>query len=178
MIVADERSDRNRRVDLSRRSDLSRRVDRERSEVYAAELMAFDGTDLEGVEPFDTVSAFTSGIVSGPWWPAAPVEVRRSRVDARSSTTRRSASAPGRVEIRLAATQMTRATAVHELAHALAGPVAGHGPLFRRAHVDIARAAFGDERAAWLHDAYRSAGLLLDERRWPEPPDGGGAIAL
>ncbi len=147
--------------------------------MYAAELVAFEGTELEVVEPFEVVSAFVRSLVTGTWWPAGPVVVRRARQDARTSTTR-AGGAGGIVEIRLSRPQCTRATAVHELAHALAGPAAGHGPMFRRAHVDVAAVVFGAERAGWLADAYVGVRLNLGARAWPEPSAGGlgHAIAL
>jgi hypothetical protein len=146
--------------------------DRGRGEVYAAELVAFEGTELEAVESFDAVCEFVQSVVAGTWWPAGPVEVRRARQGARTSTTRVGGASPG-PEIRLSRPQCTRATAVHELAHVLAGPSAGHGPVFRCAHVDIATVAFGDERAGWLAEAYSAARLPLGARSWPEPSAGG-----
>lgn len=153
-------------------------VDRDRAEVYAAERMAFEGTDLEVVEPLEHLVRFAATIVDGGWWPAGPVSVRAARRDASSSSAR---NAGGRAPVvRLAAGQRTRATVVHELAHVLAGPGAGHGPRFRRAHVDVVAVAFGPERAGWLADAYAAAGLRLAARAWPAPPaEGPGhAIAL
>jgi hypothetical protein len=76
---------------------------------------------------------------------------------------------------------MTPATVVHELAHVLAGVERGHGPSFRRAHVDLVGFAFGDEQAGWLLDAYVAVGLAPGERTWPAPPvrpAAGGPIAL
>ena len=64
---------------------------------------------------------------------------------------------------------MTPATLIHELAHVLAGVDAGHGELFRRAHVDVASFAFGSDRGRWLEAAYAGAGLSLGTRRWPQP---------
>ncbi len=64
---------------------------------------------------------------------------------------------------------MTPATVIHELAHVLAGVDAGHGELFRRAHVDLASFAFGSDRGRWLAAAYTDAGLALGTRRWPQP---------
>lgn len=146
--------------------------DHGRSEVYAAELAAFEGTELEVVEPFEVMSAFAQSLVAGAWWPAGPVVVRRARADARTSTTRTGA-ARRVAEIRLSGPQCTRATVVHELAHVLAGPGAGHGSAFRRAHVDIATVAFGAERAGWLADAYAASRLSPGARAWPEPSAGG-----
>lgn len=152
--------------------------DTDRAQVYAAELMAFDGTDLESVETFEVVAAFVNRITGTSWWPGGSVAVRTSRADARSSSARRSGVAGA--EIRLAPDQCTRATAVHELAHVLAGVHRGHDSSFRRAHVDVASEAFGAERGGWLADAYEASGLALAERRWAVPPSilSGGAIAL
>lgn len=153
--------------------------DRGRAEVYEAELAAFDGTELELVETFVAIAAFVHRLITGSWWPAGPVAVRPARRDSRTSSTRVGARHVDPV-IRLASAQCTRATAVHELAHVLAGPTAGHGALFRRAHIDVATVAFGAERARWLDHAYRSAGLDVAARRWPAPgpADSGPAIAL
>lgn len=154
-------------------------ADRGREEVYAAELAAFDGTDLELVVAFDELTALAARLTAGGWWPHGEVRVVRARRDAASSSTRRTDARRG-VVVRLAAPQLTRATLVHELAHVLAGVDAGHGPVFRRAHVDLARLAFGAERGGWLFDAYAAAGLDLGRRTWAPPPlaESGGAIAL
>lgn len=152
-------------------------ADRGREEVYAAELAAYDGTDLEAVVGFDELVALTERLTAASWWPRGPVVLRRARRDASSSSTRRSPSRDDLV-VRLADPQRTRATLVHELAHVLAGVEAGHGPVFRRAHVDLAVAAFGTERGGWLADAYAASGLAVGERSWPAPPGRSGAIAL
>jgi hypothetical protein len=73
---------------------------------------------------------------------------------------------------------MTVATLIHELAHVLAGGWAGHGPLFRRAQLDLAACWIGVREAEWLADAYAGFGLGIGERTWSEPPQRGGAIAL
>lgn len=143
-------------------------ADRDRAQVYAAELAAYDGTDLEHVVPFAALVALAERVMGDPWWPAGRVPVRPARSDAGSSSTRLGRQ----VVVRLARPQQTPATLVHELAHVLAGFDAGHGPLFRRAHVDIALVAFGREPACWLTDAYGAAELALAERPWPDPPSG------
>jgi hypothetical protein len=140
-------------------------VDHGRAEVYAAELAAFDGTELEAVVGFDELVGLANRIMSEAWWPRGRVTVRRARSDARSSATRHTS----RAVIHLAAPQMTPATMIHELAHVLAGVDAGHGESFRRAHVDLADAAFGPGRGSWLADAYADVGLSLGERRWSPP---------
>ena len=149
-------------------------VDRGRAEVYAAELAAYDGTDLEAVVAFDELVALAERVTSEAWWPAGRVPVRRARSDARSSATRHNA----RAVIHLAGPQMTPATLIHELAHVLAGVAAGHGELFRCAHVDLASFAFGSERGHWLAATYAGAGLSVGTRRWPQPPLAGAPVAL
>ena len=140
-------------------------VDHGRAEVYAAELAAYEGTELEAVVGFDELVALADRMVTEPWWPRGRVTIRRARSDARSSATRHTS----RAVIHLAAPQMTPATVIHELAHVLAGVEAGHGELFRRAHVDLASVAFGTGRGRWLADAYANARLSLGDRRWSRP---------
>jgi hypothetical protein len=156
---------------------VSARADRGREEVYAAELAAFDGTDLELVVPVENLIELASTVTGAAWWPPdRRAHVRPARRDAAGSATR---WRDGRVVVTIAAGQSTPATLVHELAHVLAGADAAHGPRFRRAHVDLAIEAFGARRGAWLADAYRSAGLALAPRRWAPPsPAHAGPIAL
>ncbi len=157
------------------------RGDQGRAEVYAAELMAFEGTSYETVLRFATVDQLADAIMSDPWWPCARVHVREARSDASSSTT---VAAGDGVSIRLAPPQMTRATVVHELAHVVAGVEAGHNSVFRRAHLDVAVIGLGVEPARWLADAYAAAGLPIGERTWNVPlrtdrqKGGPGSIAL
>jgi hypothetical protein len=166
--------------------------DRDRAELYAAELSAFDGTDLESVVGFSAVSSALRDVVDGSWWPGPAVVVRRARSDARTSTTRCSSSVGATTRtmtttIRFAPQQTTIATAAHELAHALAGPAAGHDASFRRAYLDIVavitnRSSLdrrGDLHVEQLHRAFESAGLSIAPRRWPSPPSAvAGPIAL
>ena len=153
---------------------MSRGGDVGRAEVYAAELAAFDGTELESVVGQHDAAALVARITAAAWWPPdRRVELRVARRDASSSHTR---WVQGRTIVSLAATQRTPATVVHELAHVLAGPQARHGPVFRRAHVDLACEAFGAGRGAWLEAAYRDAGLALGPRWWAAT--GSTAIAL
>ena len=156
--------------------------------VYACELAAFDGTDLEDERSFEEVERFILSIAAGPWWTGPMVTVRRARAGTASSVAAGSVGRAGApTEIRLADSQCTVATGAHELAHALAGVERGHDAVFRRAYLDVV--AMGTnvdplERRGTTHvdqlaDAFASAGLALAERRWP-PPDAGtvGAIAL
>lgn len=160
-------------------------VDGGRTALYAAEAAAFDGTDLESVLPFDDVAAAIDAVVAGPWWPGAPVRVVPARRDARASSARRVEGAI--TVIRLSAEQLTIATAAHELAHALAGPAAGHGPLFLAAYLDVAavitnldsRDRRRDLHVVQLREALAAAGLIAGRRQWPAPPEStGAAIAL
>lgn len=156
-----------------------------RSEVYAAEAAAFAGTDLEALRSFDEVAKMIEAVVRGTWWPGPEVRVVPARSDASSSSARESEGAG--VVVRLAASQMTVATAAHELAHALAGPGAGHAPVFLTAYLDVVAVITNLDsldRRHRLHvdqlaDAFDSAGLVVGNRRWPAPPESTGtAIAL
>lgn len=150
-----------------------------REAVYAAEIAAFEGTSFETVTDFDELVAVGAAVTSASWWPHGPTPILRARADADSSSARRRAG--GETIVRLAAPQMTVATVLHELAHVLAGVGAGHGPEFRRAHVDVVGHALGDDAVGWLLDAYASFGLEPGERAWPAPSVrrvAGGPIAL
>lgn len=160
-------------------------MDGDRTSVYASELAAFEGTDLEQLRPFDELAELASEIVTGEWWPGPPVRFQRARVDARSSSTR-CADRDG-ATVRLARRQMTVATVAHELAHALAGGGAGHDAVFRIAYVDVVAVITNTQstdRRRDLHlgqllDAFAAAGLDIGDRRWPAPPStASGAIAL
>ena len=164
-------------------------ADAERTAVYAAELAAFDGLDLETPLDFEVVAARMSAVVNGDWWPGMPVVVRRARVDARSSSTRCvvEPTAGEEAVVRLAQAQLTFATAAHELAHVLAGVEIGHGRVFRRAYLDLIAVITNidsTDRRRDLHvdqlaDAFAAAGLEVGERAWPLPPASQtGAFAL
>jgi hypothetical protein len=159
--------------------------DHGRAEVYAAEAVAFDGTDLELLRSFDEVSSLIATVVEGPWWPGAPVRVVAARRDAASSSAREREDSS--TVIRLAAGQTTIATAAHELAHALAGPGEGHSPVFLSAYLDVVAVVtnldFRDRRhrlhVDQLRDAFVASGLVVGARTWPPPPEASGtAIAL
>lgn len=160
-------------------------ADHGRAEVYAAEAAAFDGTDLESVRSFDALAAAVEAVVADEWWPGPPVQLGPARKDAASSSAR--LLGHGSTVIRLAAGQMTVATAAHELAHALAGPDAGHSPTFLAAYLDVVAVITNldsSDRRGQLHvrqlrESFAAAGLLVGERTWPAPPDWtGSAIAL
>ena len=156
-----------------------------RTELYAAEAAAFEGTDLELVRSFDEVSAVVAAAVDGPWWPGGAVRVVAARRDAASSSARDRAG--GGTEIRLAVAQTTIATAAHELAHALAGPAVGHSAVFLAAYLDVVAVITNldsRDRRHRLHvdqlrDAFAAADLVVGERTWPPPPEAADtAIAL
>lgn len=155
-------------------------ADQGRTAVYAAEVAAFDGTDLETRLGFDDIDRRVAAVTSGEWWPGPPVVVSAARRDASSSSTRcNGVASVGSTEIRFAAGQLTIATAAHELAHALAGVSAGHGPLFRAAYLDVIAVITNldsSDRRRRLHvgqlaSAFADAGLDVARRRWPEPPE-------
>ena len=150
-----------------------------REAVYAAEIAAFEGTSYESLVPIAELCQLATTILGSAWWPHGTIEVVAARSDARSSSTRQRGNALP--VVRLAVPQMTAATLVHEFAHVLAGVSAGHGPIFRRAHVDLAGYSFGERQAGWLLDAYAAMGLAAGDRRWSAPPAAratGGPVAL
>jgi hypothetical protein len=160
-------------------------MDGDRTAVYAAELAAFEGTDLEQLRPFDQLAELAREMTAGEWWPGPEVRFQRARVDARSSSTR-CADRDG-ATVRLAHRQLTVATVAHELAHALAGGAAGHDAVFRIAYADVVAVITNivtTDRRRDLHvrqllEAFGDAGLLVGSRRWPAPPSAtSGAIAL
>lgn len=164
-------------------------TDVDRSAVYAAELAAFDGTDLETPIAFDVLVNRVESVLQGEWWPGPPITVRAARRDAASSSTRcwGEDGSRSRSEVRFAVGQLTVATAAHELAHALAGVDAGHGPTFRAAYVDVvtvitnvdSRARRRDLHARQLSTAFAAAGLVIGDRHWAPPPvSASGPIAL
>ncbi len=160
-----------------------------RAAVYACEIAAFDGTDLEAAQPVADIAELIARVTSGAWWPGPAVRVEAARQGALSSGTHGPVGG-GRgapVTIRLAAGQATMATAAHELAHALAGVGHGHDPLYRCAYLDVIHVITnidptdrrGDVHVRQLADAFASAGLTVAGRRWPPPdPSVGGPIVL
>lgn len=158
-----------------------------RTALYAAELAAFDGTDLEEPRGHQQARRLALTVTGGDWWPGPDVRVRPTREGAGSSSCRSIGASGAPTEIRLAAPQTTVATVAHELAHALAGPHHGHDPVFRRAYLDLITVITNSDTAArrrslhvgQLSDAFSAAGLAVGDREWPAPPDVvGGPIAL
>lgn len=148
--------------------------------VYAAELAAFDGTDLEAVRGVEPIASVVSRLTSGSWWTGPAVEVVAARRDASSSSTHGPlvSQTSSTAVIRLSSAQATVATAAHELAHALAGVGHGHDHVFRRAYLDVVAVITNldpTDRRSVLHvqqlaDSFAAAGLDIGERAWP-PPD-------
>jgi hypothetical protein len=140
-----------------------------REAVYAAEDRAFGGTDLDEPEHLHHLRAIAATLTATDWWPSAggpAVAIEAARDDAGSSSAR---GGGGRVVVRLAASQRTRATLGHELAHALAGVDHGHDATFRAAHVDVVAMIAGAGAAAALVAAYAEVGVPPARRRWPPP---------
>ena len=101
--------------------------DEGRAAVYAAEIAAFEGTSYEAITAFESLVALAFSVVDA----ARGGRTDRSRCDGPGPTPSSSSArqlGSGAPVVRLAAPQMTPATLVHELAHALAGVAAGHGP--------------------------------------------------
>lgn len=151
-------------------------IDRGKAAVAAVEDAAFGGTDADVKLDRELLHARIVDAVAGPWWQASgpPVTVSTPRRSTRSSTARaRSGERP--VEIRLADSQLTTATVVHELAHALAGVADGHGETFRAAHIDVTALVCGSVVAARLAETYGAFGLAVGGRSWPAPWRADGA---
>jgi hypothetical protein len=168
---------------------MTRYVDNERTALYAAELAAFDGTDLEMELGHDAVVRRILTVTAGEWWAGPSIVVRRARADARASNIRCIVEEEDGITaiIGLAPEQSTVATAAHELAHALAGITAGHGPVFRRAYLDLVAVITNldstdrrrDVHTDQLAEAFAARDLHVGNRQWASPPiEGAGPIAL
>ena len=138
--------------------------------MYAAEFAAFGGTSFDSTIEFEELLWLRNALHTSVWWPAGEIVVERARSDARSSTTR--LCGDGQHMIRIAEPQCTPLTLAHEAAHVLASVVSGHGPLFRRAEVDVVTALFGTDPAKWLRDSFEEMGLSLADRDWKTPTAG------
>lgn len=145
-------------------------ADRGREAVYAAELAAFGGTSFDSAITFEELLWLRNALQASEWWPSGVIAVERARADAQSSTTRQCDD--GQQKIRITASQCTPLTFAHEAGHVLAGVSSGHGPLFRRAEIDVVEALFGFNPANWLRDAFVEMGLAVAERTWQQPDVG------
>ena len=154
--------------------------DADRQRVYDAEDAAFLDTSYAERLGERGCRWLLDRLVATPWWTAAvgatPV-LRASRIDATRSTT---VLDDGRIEVRIAPGMDQAHVLSHEAAHLLAGPDAGHGALFRAAHVDVATVLLGRHGAARLADRYARTGLNLAAGPWPAPPGSGdgGLLAV
>ena len=145
-------------------------ADHGREAVYAAEEAAFGGTSYDSLVEFDELLWLRNALQSSSWWGAGQIVVERARTDAVSSTTRQCDG--GQAQIRIAQPQCTPLTFAHEAAHLLAGVASGHGPVFRRAEIDVVVAMFGSEPGMWLADSFTEMGLEVAPRSWREPTVG------
>ena len=162
-------------------------ADRDRAQVYAAELAAFDGTDLEVVV----------GIACGRRRRAIDCAVRlvAARCDRRSRDAIRCPVVGHplldrrRVGRRHRDRRARRRRSPPVRTNSLTcspGCRHGHDAVFRRAHLDVVQAITNLDRLTGrgtvhvdqLERAYAAAGLAVGERTWPAPPEPGGAIAL
>jgi hypothetical protein len=144
--------------------------DRGRIAVAEAEAAAFGGTRFDAHRPRDELEALLGDVVAGPWWAVSGplVRVVTPRRSARSSSARVD-SRQASVEIRLTDEQLTLSTVAHELAHALAGVAAAHGPHFRAAYVDVVAVLAGSTVAEHLAEAFVRFGVPSGPRAWPAP---------
>jgi hypothetical protein len=148
------------------------RDDDGRTAVYAAEEVAFGGTDATDDHDIAELAAAAAVLTAGEWWRSAGgphVRVVAARRSAGSSTARAEPVPGAAVDVHVAAGQRTVATLAHELAHALAGVARGHDALFRAAHVDLTALLVGRAAALALTAAYRELGVPAASRAWPSP---------
>lgn len=140
--------------------------------VAAAESAAFEATEFDALITRAELQRAFDAATGSEWWVAcfagSPPALRLVTPPARTqtSTARRR---EGGFEIRVAAGQLNRSTLAHELAHVLAGIDAAHGPLFRRAFVDVATMVGDTLIGEWLGAAFAGFDLAVADRRWPAP---------
>ena len=154
--------------------------DGDRQRVYDAEDAAFVDTSYADRLGERGCRWLLERLVCSPWWAAGGWGVPELRA-ARSDSTRSTAVvADGRAELRMGPGMDQAAVLSHELAHLVATPGAGHGPLFRVAHRDVAAVLLGGHGAARLAERYARAGLSEATRACPAPPDSGegGLLAV
>ncbi len=149
------------------------RRDTHRRASYDAEAAAYDGTAFEVPVGLYALAKLSLGVSRSRWWArahgGAGPRLRETRPDATHSW----ASVP-RNEIRFCRHGDTVATLGHELAH-LVAPDDRHGPLFRRAQLDLMSMLAGPSAAAALDASFHRARLAVAERpsSWAEPADCG-----
>ena len=156
------------------------RRDGERQRVYDAEDAAFVETSYADRLGERGCRWLLDHLVTLPWWAAAAGSSPVLRA-ARSDSARSTAVVTGdRAEVRIGPGMDQAHVLSHELAHLLASAGAGHGGLFRAAHLDVATLVLGAHGAARLTDFYGRAGLAVAVRSWPAPPGHGpgGLLAV
>ncbi len=154
--------------------------DGERQKTYDAEDTAFLDTSYAERLGEQGCRWLLDRMAATPWWSAAgarPPALRAARVDSTRSTT---VVAGDRAEVRIGPGMDQAHVLSHELAHLVASPAAGHGPLFRAAHLDVALVLLGSHGAGRLAAGYARGDLLVAERSWPPPADHGpgGLLAV
>ena len=154
--------------------------DADRQRVYDAEDAAF--LDTSYADPLGERGCrwLVDRLVATAWWSTSGLPVPAVRA-ARADSTRSTTVVTGdHAELRIGPGMDQSHVLSHELAHLVATPAEGHGPLFRVAHVDVATVLLGSHGADRLAGRYSRARLGLAERRWPPPPDGGhgGLLAV
>lgn len=150
--------------------------DADRERVYRAEDTAFAHTRYEQAMPWAAVRSAAQSIVDDPWWRAVMPGCRPQVVKTRADAARSAAVAGlGMARVRVAPGHGTWITLSHEHAHLLArahDPMsAGHGPVFRAAHLAVAQRVLGATGAGMLRRGYELHGLHVGEPAWkvPEP---------
>lgn len=141
------------------------RTDPESLVVYAAEDAAAAEVGVRRFATFAALEAFVERVVCSDWWdqtfPTAPVDVVVSR-RSRSATFSAAVLFPGEAaELVIMDGQWSLEVILHELAHVAAGGPAGHGPVFRRALVELWRREAGIVASTELTRQFTAAGLTI-----------------
>lgn len=143
--------------------------DAHRSDTYAAENAAFEGTAVEAKPGGPALEGAVETILASAWWrtnAGDPAVVRRVRV----RTAADSHWAAGTGTLAIDPTEPWYVVS-HELAHVAAasgGEV--HGAGWRGWNVAIVEAAFGDPFARLLAESFARFGLPLDAPPVTPPP--------
>jgi hypothetical protein len=144
--------------------------DAKRSDTYAAEDAAFEGTVLESKPGGPALEGATETILASAWWRANvgdPAVVRRIRV--RSAADSHWAAGTGTLAIDPAEPWYV---VTHELAHVAAGAVGEvHGEAWRGWNVALVEATFGPPFGRLLTDSFARFGLppTAPTLRWAAP---------
>jgi len=136
---------------------MSRDVDKDKSKVYAAEVLAFHGTPLEDRQQESSIMADYRSMLAAPWWAWGHVTLRNARAD-----MVRAAGYADLFAITTSAGRVHRSTVSHELAHIVVkrqGLCDRHGAQFRTAHLYTVGAGYGRQYADLLAQAYEDYNL-------------------